>query len=225
MDTIVVGRASDSPYIEMVWTGRTGSNYAPVCPADPRWNLLMIKYEGRIKVTVEGPLTRATPKTHPEGMEWLVIKFKLGAFIPNFPVDNLRDGDLLLPSAAGQSFWLNGSAWQLPDYDNAETFVEWLVHEDILVHDPVVQSVLQEHPQDISLRTIRRRFLRSTGLTHKAIQQIERAQEAVTQLENGMPILDVVYGLGYADQAHMTRSLKHFIGQTPAKIARVAMEN
>jgi hypothetical protein len=30
------GRVSDSPYIEMIWRGRAGSEYAPTCPADSR---------------------------------------------------------------------------------------------------------------------------------------------------------------------------------------------
>jgi AraC-like DNA-binding protein len=30
-----------------------------------------------------------------------------------------------------------------------------------------------------------------------------------------------VYQAGYADQSHMTRSLKHFIGYTPAQIAQI----
>jgi AraC-like DNA-binding protein len=34
-------------------------------------------------------------------------------------------------------------------------------------------------------------------------------------------ILDAVYHTGYADQPQLTRSLKHFIGQTPAQIGRV----
>jgi AraC-like DNA-binding protein len=29
---------------------------------------------------------------------------------------------------------------------------------------------------------------------------------------------DVVYEAGYFDQPHLTRALKHFIGQTPAQI-------
>jgi Transcriptional regulator containing an amidase domain and an AraC-type DNA-binding HTH domain len=33
-----------------------------------------------------------------------------------------------------------------------------------------------------------------------------------------MSILDVVYEAGYYDQPHLTRSLKYFIGQTPAQI-------
>jgi hypothetical protein len=37
-------------------------------------------------------------------------------------------------------------------------------------------------------------------------------------LREGVSIFDVVVGAGYFDQAHLTRSLKHFIGETPAKI-------
>jgi len=32
--------------------------------------------------------------------------------------------------------------------------------------------------------------------------------------------LDVVDSAGYFDQAHLTRSLKHLIGLTPAKLSR-----
>ena len=75
---------------------------------------------------------------------------------------------------------------------------------------------------DVSSRTVRRRFIQSTGLTPKLIEQIERAQHAATLLGQGVPILDAVYETGYADQPHMTRSLRRFIGQTPAKIAQSA---
>jgi hypothetical protein len=37
-------------------------------------------------------------------------------------------------------------------------------------------------------------------------------------LREGVAIFDVVVGAGYFDQAHLTRSLKHFIGETPARI-------
>ena len=67
---------------------------------------------------------------------------------------------------------------------------------------------------------MRRRFLRSTGLTHGTIQQIERAKKAASLLESGIPILDVVDQAGYADQPHLTRSLRRFYGYTPVQIAR-----
>ncbi len=221
-DTIFEGRWSDSPYIESIWRGRAGRLYFPVCPADVRWDLLLLRYQGRTRVTVEGPLTQAKPKSHPEGVEWLVIKFKLGIYMPHLCIGNLLDGDTILPAATNASFWLNGSTWQFPDYENVETFVDWLVRDDVLLRDPIVSAALQGQYQQLEMspRTVRRRFVQATGLSPKAIQQIERAQQAAALLETGVPILDVVHRAGYADQPHMTRSLKRFIGQTPAQIAR-----
>ena len=57
-------------------------------------------------------------------------------------------------------------------------------------------------------------------MTQATIRQIERARRATTLLLEGNSIADVTYALGYYDQAHLTRSLKHFAGQTPAQIGR-----
>jgi hypothetical protein len=221
MSFLFEGRASDSPYIGMIWRGQAGSNYAPTCPARSRWNLLFLKQNGQVKVSVEGPLTRAKAKTQAEGTAWLVIEFQLGTFPTALPISALLNGDVVLPLASGNSFWFHGSPWQFPDYDNAEVFVKRWVREEVLGCDPVVNAVLQGQPQELSLRTVRRHFLRATGLTPRALEQIERAQRAVALLEQGTDLLDVVYQTGYADQPHMTRSLKRFIGQTPAQIAQV----
>lgn len=221
MSNLAEGRPSDSPYIEMVWRGRVLHDYSPVCPADTRWNLLFAKQNGRIRVTAEGATTQFVPKNQYEGNEFLVIKFKLGTFMPYLPAGRLLNGDALLPEAAGKSFWLNGSAWQFPDFENVETFVARLVRQHVLVTDPVVRATLYDQPQAISSRTVRRRFLQATGLTPKLIQQIERAQKAAALLEQGVSILDTVYEAGYADQPHLTRSLRRFMGYTPAQIARV----
>jgi methylphosphotriester-DNA--protein-cysteine methyltransferase len=66
--------------------------------------------------------------------------------------------------------------------------------------------------------TIQRRFLRATGVTQATVRQIERARYATLLLQQGTSILDATYEAGYFDQPHLTRSLKHFIGQTPAQI-------
>jgi hypothetical protein len=220
MSAVFEGRTSDSPYIEMIWRGHVEADYSPVCPADPRWNLLFATQHGRLRVSAEGATTQFVPKNQFEGSEFLVIKFKLGVFMPYLPAVRLVNGDATLPEAASNSFWLNGSAWQIPDFDNAETFVERLAREGLLVREPIVNAVLQGHPLTLSSRTVRRRFLLATGLTPKTIQQIERAQKVAALLETGTPILDAIYQVGYADQPHMTRSLRRFIGQTPAQIAR-----
>jgi hypothetical protein len=223
MSAIFEGRPSASPYIRMIWRGRVLEDYYPVCPADVRWNLLFTKREGKVQVSVEGATSQHVPKQNFEGAEFLVIKFSLGVYLPYLPAGKLRDTDAKLPDASSKTFWLNGDSWQLPDFDNVETFVDRLVREEVLVTDPVIWSVMQNKPVEVSSRTVRRRFLYTTGLTPKSIEQIERAHMAATLLEQGASILDTAFEAGYADQPHMTRSLKRFYGQTPAQIARESM--
>src|SRR5947208_2741726 len=220
MSSLFEARESDSPYIEAVWRGRAGSDYAPVCPASNRWHLLFLRQNGRFNVSVEGTVDKATPVTHAEGTEWFGVTFQPGTFLPSVSIRNLLNERAILPLGAKTSFELVGSSFQFPDYDNVETFVEKLVREDVLVSDPVVKAVLAGRPPEMSLRTVRRRFLLATGLTYKAIEQIERAHQAVDLLEQGVSLLETAYQAGYADQSHMTRSLKHFIGHTPAHIAQ-----
>jgi Helix-turn-helix domain len=220
MHSLFEGRESESPYIEAVWRGLAGTNYAPICPASDRWHLLFLRRDGRVTVSVVGPLTRATPVTQDEGTEWFGVTFQRGTFLPSVSVQHLLDEQAILSLGAKTSFELAGSHFQFPDYENVETFVNRLVREQVLVSDPIVQAVLAGQAPDLSLRTVRRRFLFATGLTYKAMEQIERSQQAVALLEQGIPLLEVAYQVGYADQSHMTRSLKHFIGYTPAQIAQ-----
>jgi AraC-like DNA-binding protein len=219
MESVIEGRESDSPDIDAVWRGVTGSNYRAVCPADEHWNLFFSRYEGKTRIAIEGPLTKATQKSHPEGVEYLVIRFKLGRFLSNIPITSLLDGDAVLPGASNNAFWLDSMTWTLPDFENAETFVARMVREGLLIREPVIDAALTQGEAHYSMRTVRRRFLQATGLTPVSIRQIERARRAVEMLERGMPILDTVYEAGYSDQPHMTRSLRRFIGQTPAQIA------
>src|SRR5437762_2489653 len=131
MDAFFEGRTSDSPDVHMIWRGHVIHDYSLVCPADARWNLLLSRRDGRVRVTAEGPTTRNVPKTQLEGSEFLVIKFHLGSFIPYLPVSEIVDGDALLPEASGKAFWLNGSLWQYPDFENVETFVARLAREGL----------------------------------------------------------------------------------------------
>ena len=115
-------------------------------------------------------------------------------------------------------FYLDSSVWQFPDYENADTFVERLVREGFLVRELVVNAALQGQLNELSLRSIQRRFVNSTGMTHHAVYQTERAHYATILLKQGVSILGTVQAAGYADQPHLTRSLKQLIGQTPAQI-------
>lgn len=213
-------RLSESPFIERIWHSIGPMPVDFISIAEIHYNMVVSNVEGKLSITVRGPEVQATPAFGPGDAEFIGIQFKPGVFIPHFPpqlVSGRRDIDL--PLASSKTFYLNGSSWQFPDFENAEMFVDWLVHDDLLHYDSIVGDVLQGRPVDVSMRTVQRRFLQATGLTQGRLEQIERARNATKLLKEGMSILDTVYEVGYADQPHMTRALKHYIGQTPAQIA------
>jgi hypothetical protein len=178
-----------------------------------------MRHRGESTFTVRGPETKATPADFPADAEWLGITFKLGTFLPDFLPGALLDRrDANLPAGTGKSFWLCGSTWEFPTYENADTFVDHLVRAELLVRDPLVENVLHEGPLDLSPRALQYRFQRATGLTRKAVQQIQRAWQATALLEQGFPILDTAYQLGYFDQSYLTNSLRRYMGQSPAQI-------
>ncbi len=222
MRFILEERLSDSPFVETIWRTQSERTGTFLSQAASHWEMVVTRHDGKTTFTVRGPETKATPiDCQWTDAEFFGIVFRLGTFMPHLSPGKVMDRrDANLPLATSTSFWLHGSAWQFPEYENAETFVDRLVRDGLLVRDPVVDAVLQCHPQELSLRSVQYRFLRATGLTHSALQQIERAREAAALLEQGLSILDVVCEAGYFDQPHLTRSLKRFIGQTPAQIAR-----
>lgn len=222
MGFVVEQRASDSPYVATIMHGRTASDGSTIRPAENCWHMVLVRHMGDARLLVVGPLTTAGVLPYVEGVELLWIKFKLGAFMPHRPVRDFVDTETPLPGAASQSFWLHGSAWRFPDYENADTFVNRLVREEVLAWDPVVNAVLQHQRPELSSRAVRHRFLRATGLSQNQIQQVERARRAETLLRQGVPILDTVDEAGYSDQPHLTRSLKQWIGYTPAKLMRLS---
>jgi hypothetical protein len=223
MAFIFEDRLSDSSFVEMLWRVQSEHAGSFISIAASHWEMVVTRYRGKTTFTVRGPETKATPLHYQwTGAEWLGIRFKLGAFMPHLPPGNLLDRrDANLPEATSKSFWLHGSAWEFPNFENADTFVDRLVRGGLLIRDPVVEAVLRGHPRALSPRSIQYRFLQATGLTYKAIQQIERARQAKALLEQGVSILDTVHEAGYFDQSHLANSLKRLLGQTPAQIARV----
>jgi AraC-like DNA-binding protein len=214
-------RLSDSPFVERVWRSHSERGGPFVSIAAANFEMAVSRLAGRTFLTLRGPETKATTIVCPPGGEWLGIRFRLGTFMPRLPPEQLRDhNDVTLPDASSRSFWLDGSVWEYPDFDNAEDFVARLVREGIITREPAVDAVVRDEQPARSLRTAQRHFLRATGLTHRTVQQIERARHATNLLREGISILDTVHDAGYFDQAHLTRSLKHLIGQTPGEIGR-----
>lgn len=154
-------RPSDSPYVERVWRSHSERAGAFQSIASCHWEMVVTRLGRHTSLSVRGPETRGTTADCPADGQWLAIRFKLGTFMPLLPPGGLRDrNDVTLPGAAGRSFWLNGSAWEYPDFENADTFVKRLVRRGLIAVDPSVSAALRGEPSEWSLRTTQRRVLR-----------------------------------------------------------------
>ena len=213
-------RPSDSPLVDAIMYGCTLSSGTTIRPAECQWHMCVARHAGGAQVFVVGPLTTSGTATFIKGAELLWIKFRLGTFMPHLPARDARDTETILPGASSRSFWLQGSAWAFPDYENVDTFVDRLTRAGVLAWDPVVEAALLDQPDALPARTVRHRFQHTTGLTRSHIWQVERAKRAASLLRQGTPILDTVHAAGYFDQPHLTRALKQWIGHTPAQLWR-----
>ncbi len=212
-------RASDSPFVERVWRSHSESSNPFLSIAVNHCEFVVSRLQGKVTMTLRGPETKATPIGNaPAEGEWVGILLKLGMFLPHLPTSRLVDSGVDLPAASSNSFWLGSSAWQFPDSENAENFIERLVREGLLLRDPVIEAALQGQIKDLTKRAVQYRFLQATGITQSTARQIERARYATILLQQGVSILDTIQQAGYYDQPHLNRSLKRFIGQTPAQL-------
>jgi Helix-turn-helix domain len=213
-------RPSDSPYVEGITYGRTESDGSTVRPAECRWHMVFVRRDGDARALVAGPWTTPGVASWGAGAEILWVRFALGAFMPHLPMRSLLDAETPLPDATGRSFWLAGSSWPFPGHEDVETLVERLAREGVLDRDPVVGAASTgQPPPGLSPRTLRHRFLRATGLAQGAVRQAERAMRAAELLRRGVPIFEAIHEEGYFDQPHMTRSLRRWVGRTPARIS------
>src|SRR5262245_37817825 len=213
-------RQSDSPYVERVWRSHSERAGTFVAVASSHLEMVVSRVRGQVFLTLRGPETRATEAHCPADGEWLGIRFTLGTYLPQHPTGTLIDRqDEQTPDVSGR-FWLDGSCWEYPAFDNAEAFVRRLVQRGVIARDQAIAGALQGDHSALSRRTTQRHFIQAAGVTLGTLRQIERARHATCLLRQDVSILDAVHAAGYFDQPQLARSVRHFIGQTPAGIAR-----
>jgi hypothetical protein len=211
-------RASDSPWIDAVWTCTSGTVTEMTSVATPRWGLVFWERDGTAYASLSGPETRSTPAPVPDGAAFVGIEFAIGTSLRAVPVRALVDGGAELPDATRRSFRLDGTRWETPGPDDAEALVARLVRSGALIRDPLVTGVRRGEPAAVTARTVERRFRAATGLTQGAVRQIERAREAAALLATGVPAADAVSRLDYFDEPHLARALQRYVGRTAGQL-------
>src|SRR5262249_51756609 len=143
-------RLSDSPFVERVWRSHSERADTFHSIAASHWEMVVTRLKGKTTLRVRGPETRATTIECPAEGDWVGIRFKLGTFMPLLPARDLSDRrDVTLPGATSRYFWLNGSAWEYPDFENAETFVKRLVRDGLIAGDHPVSAAFKGQRRDL----------------------------------------------------------------------------
>ncbi|MGW5670533.1 helix-turn-helix domain-containing protein [Micromonospora sp. NPDC003776] len=211
-------RASDSAWIDTVWTCTSEHVTEMTSVATACWGLVFWQREGRAYAAVSGPGTRTGTAPVPEGASFVGIEFAVGTSLRAVPAPALVDGGAELPDATRRSFRLAGVRWETPGPDDAEALVDRLVHDGAVIRDPLVAEIRRGRRPAVSTRTVERRFRAATGLTQGAVRQIERARHAAALLAAGVPAAEVISGLSYFDEPHLARALHRYVGRTARQL-------
>jgi hypothetical protein len=222
MTQVHASRKPDNPYIETIWQTKNLTDGVYMATPDGSWDLIvMLGADGRKQMMLAGQATKTQPVPYTAGSGGIVISFAPGAYLEGYDLSKIVDSGEILPNIDEDHFIFLGNTFAFPTFDDAEEFVDELVQLGILKNDCVVNGVLQGAPPAMSDRAKQRHFAKTTGLTQKSFEQIERAKQAVMQLQQGKKPADVAADLGYTDQAHMTKSIKKLMDTTPTDVNHI----
>lgn len=168
-----------------------------------------------------GQATEPVDVPYQAGTRSVVISFAAGAYLPAYPGKKMLNLVEMLPCPDNDHFMLAGRTFVMPTFDNAETLIDVMLAEKILLMDEVVASILTGNTKALSDRAKQRHFLEVTGLTRKTLEQIQRAQAAVKQLQTGKKPIEVAAETGFSDQAHLAKSLKKIMHRKPSDVDEI----
>lgn len=211
-------RASESLWVDTVWTCRSEQVAEMTSVATETWGLVFWEQEGVAQAGIVGPESRCGTSPVPEGADFVGIQFAVGTSLRAVATPTLVDSGVVLPDVTDRKFWLSGARWETPQADDAEALVDRLVRDGVLVRDPLVMNALRAPDPVSGDRTLERRFKAATGLTQGAVRQIERVRTAALLLSAGELVGDVVDKLGYYDEPHLARALRRYVGRTAKQL-------
>lgn len=213
-------KESDSKFVDAIWRTCDQADGVYTAPADGRWDLIFITSGNRTKVILSSPTSRPTQVAYQAGNKNFGIRFHPSTFMSHVSTPDTIN-KLYSSYVTDDIFFLFGNKWPLPTYETVEDFIKGLEKAQLLGQDDIVRMILDGETPTITKRSVQRHFKRSTGLSKQYHSSIKQAEQALRLLETTqMPIIEIAHLVEYADQAHMTRSLKRFIGLTPAEIIR-----
>jgi len=209
-------RTSDAEVIASVWTCTVAEETSRTVLADPCTSIIHVQSAHSSEVILRGPETKPRHEVLLPGYTWTAIRLQPGVRLKHYPVEQLTDRFLILPSDTDARFQFEGTWLQFPDFTHAELLIEQMRDAGFISGRALDGQAFPT--QGISSKSYSRLVKRSTGLSPYKLQQLQRIHEALHLLKHGMPATDVAFELGFVDQAHLSRAAKQFLGHTPKEL-------
>ncbi len=211
-------RGSSSPLVSIVWRSLAEESGTYVDAANEFWGLAFgTGHRSAFEAVLIGPsLTRRELEVHAGDDNW-GVEFRAHVFLRRVPKLDVLGEIRPLPTD-GRFFELGGVRFPVPSYDAIEDLVEAMAVQGVLTAPPELARALAGEDAGYSERQLQRRFSAEVGLGRKQVAQLQRARRAYALLSSGRSLAEAASEVGYADQAHMTRSFRLISGRTPASI-------
>lgn len=208
-------RASALESIASVWTGTASEITSRTVLADPCISIILVKSDESAEVILRGPETKPRSDTLLPGYTWTGIRLQPGIRLKNFPTHQYTNGFRTLPADSKGRFRFEGTLLQFPGFENVEQLIERMYDLGYISGEVMHSQALSK--QGMSSKSYARLVKRTTGLSPYKLHQLQRISEALRLLRQGMPAASVATELGFADQAHLTRAAKQFLGTPPKR--------
>lgn len=211
-------RSSELAAIDSVWTGSASEITPRTVLADPCSSIIFVKGSDSSQVILRGPETKPRGDILLPGYTWIGIRLKPGIQLKGFPVQHFTDKFRMLPADSSGHFEFEGTRLQFPGFEKVEQLIEHMYDLGYLSGKAFDGQAL--HKQGMSAKSYSRHIKRSTGLSPYKLRQLQRMAEALRLLRQGVPAAKVASELGFADQAHLTRAAKQFLGHSPKELMK-----
>ncbi len=211
-------RPAVSPHVVCTWQARAVREERYLVPAVEHWDIWFAREpDGAVVAGLSGPALGSRWIASVVGEHGWGVQLSAHVVVPGVAKKLLLGGELRLP-VVDDLVEISGRRVPVPSFEELEDFVAELLRLDVLRADDDVRRALAGDEVGYSERHWQRRVRDSTGVTRKQISQLARAREAYALLQRGVTPAECAAACGYADQAHLTRSLRLLHGETPARI-------
>jgi hypothetical protein len=218
MESMYEERHPDSMVVECIWQGQATKDERYLVPAVEYWDLWFAREPGgEVLAGLSGPTLGHRWIRSKIGEHSWGVQLKAHVVVPGVSKQLLLGGEQRLVVEAGQ-VTIARHTLPIPEFEDLVAFTDLLLELDVLRCDDDVRRMLSGDDAGYSERHRQRRVRAATGLTRKQIDQLSRAREAFGLLLRGIPPIECAARCGFADQAHLTRSLRAFYGETPARV-------